>query len=200
MQRPSFLDDVRPRASRELLIAALEAFAARGYHATTTRDIAQRAGLSPAGVYVHYPSKAHLLSELSRAGHEAALRVTEAALAPGGDPVERLERFVQVFATWHAENHAIARVVQYELGALPADGYAEVTALRRRIELLVQHELRNGCSSGAFEIEDVPGVALAILSLCIDIARWYTPSQRRRPSAIGSLYAELALRMVRGRD
>jgi AcrR family transcriptional regulator len=192
----ALLADVKPENSRQLLLAALDAFAARGYHATTTRDIGQRAGLSPAAVYVHYSSKAHLLWELSRAGHQEALRVAEEALAGGGEPPVRLRRFVRAFAAWHAENQPLARVIQYELGALPAEGYEEVASLRRRIERLLQAELRRGRDSGAFRIDDVTGTALAILSLCIDIARWYTPGGRRRPAAIGDLYAELALRMV----
>lgn len=35
--------EVTPDAARRLLIAAVQAFAERGYHATTTRDIASRA-------------------------------------------------------------------------------------------------------------------------------------------------------------
>lgn len=191
------LADVQPEGSRQLLLAALEAFAARGYHATTTRDIAQRAGLSPAAVYVHYRSKADLLEQLSRAGHKAALAVVEEALGGAGEPAERLQRFVRAFAAWHAEHHTIARVIQYELAALPPEGYEEVSAIRRRIDRLLQAELRRGCDGGAFAIDDVPGTALAILSLCIDIVRWYAPGSARRPTAIGDLYADLALRMVR---
>ena len=37
--------------------AAADAFAERGFHATTTRGIASRAGLSPAGVDVHPPPR-----------------------------------------------------------------------------------------------------------------------------------------------
>jgi AcrR family transcriptional regulator len=190
------LTDATPENSRQLLLAALEEFGARGYHATTTRDIAGRAGLSPAAVYVHYPSKAQLLLELSRGGHRAALRVTEEALEGEGDPAARLHRFVRAFAAWHADNQPLARVIQYELRALPDDGYHEVAALRRRIERLLQAELRRGRDCGAFRIDDITGTALAILSLCIDIARWYTPGGRRRPAAVGELYAGLALRMV----
>ncbi|RBL80587.1 TetR family transcriptional regulator, partial [Streptomyces cavourensis] len=32
--------EVTPEAARRLLVAAVDAFAERGYHATTTRDIA----------------------------------------------------------------------------------------------------------------------------------------------------------------
>ena len=38
---------------------------------TTTRDIAARAEMSPAAVYVHYASKEDLLQTLNRIGYEA---------------------------------------------------------------------------------------------------------------------------------
>ena len=66
--------DVAPPASRRLLLAALEAFSEHGYFATTTRDISQRAELSPAAVYVHYPSKAEMLAEICRRGHAASIK------------------------------------------------------------------------------------------------------------------------------
>ncbi|WP_342215837.1 TetR family transcriptional regulator [Nocardia cyriacigeorgica] len=40
-----------------LLEAAAAAFADKGFNATTTRDIAAAAGMSPAAVYVHHRSK-----------------------------------------------------------------------------------------------------------------------------------------------
>ena len=36
--------DVQPEAARRLMLAGVESFARRGYHATTTRDIAGGAG------------------------------------------------------------------------------------------------------------------------------------------------------------
>ena len=44
-----------------LLTAAVAAFGAKGFHATSTRDIARAASLSPAAVYVHHQSKEDLL-------------------------------------------------------------------------------------------------------------------------------------------
>ena len=50
---------------------------------------------------------------------------------------------------------------------------------------------------GMFGRIDVEGAALAILSLCIDIARWYGPSSRRSPEALGGLYADFVCRALR---
>ena len=48
-----------------------------------------------------------------------------------------------------------------------------------------------------FEVVDVPATALALLSMAIDVARWYTPDVRRTPEGIEETYGELAVRLVR---
>src|SRR5215468_12698591 len=78
---PLVWEHVQPAAARRLLTGAVDAFAERGYQATTTRDIASRAGMSPAALYVHYPSKAALLARISGVGHEVALALVQQAIA-----------------------------------------------------------------------------------------------------------------------
>ena len=46
-----------PAGPRRILLAAATAFSERGFHATTTRDIAAQAGLSSAALYFYFPSK-----------------------------------------------------------------------------------------------------------------------------------------------
>jgi AcrR family transcriptional regulator len=190
---------IEPESSRRLLLSALDAFLARGYHAATTREIAERAGMSPAAVYVHWRAKHDLLFELSRIGHQAVLDAVEEALAEASeDPVERVHAFVSAFATWHAENHALARVIQYEFGKLPRPQFRRIVVIRDRFEELMRDELAGGVDAGAFDVEDLEGTALAVLSLCIDLARWYHPGEgHNSPPAVGDLYAELVIRMLR---
>src|SRR4051794_6703367 len=178
-----------------MLIAAAQAFADRGYHATTTRDIAARAGMSPAAVYIHYRSKEELLFQISRVGHERSLKLLTSVQDP--DPVARMALSVASFARWHAEFRTTARVVQYELGSLSAEHYAVVAELRRKIEAQMRGVVEEGVRVGVFEAPDPRGAALAVLSLCIDVARWYRPGGKRSPEEIGELYADLALRMLR---
>src|SRR5919107_3072791 len=87
--------DVEPPAARRLLLAALDAFSEHGYFATTTRDISQRAALSPAAVYVHYPSKAEMLAEICRRGHAEVLDEIELALEEPGRRTEPSNRFAR---------------------------------------------------------------------------------------------------------
>jgi len=187
-------DHVEPAAARRLLTGAIEAFAERGFQATTTRDIASRAGMSPAALYVHYPSKERLLFEISLYGHNAALAILQSADV-GDTPADRLRSLVAAFTAWHARHHTIAHVVQYELNALSPEHLAEVAAIRRAISTTIEQVLADGVRDGTFAVPDLPGTTLAVLSLAIDVARWYTP-HRGDPDALGKLYGDLAHRMV----
>jgi AcrR family transcriptional regulator len=182
-----------------LLDAAAGAFADRGFHATTTRDIASRAGLSPAGVYVHFDSKEAVLYALSRRGHEAALDLVRGSATGPGTPTERVARVMSGFATWHAEHYEVARVVQYEFPHLQPEHRDEVLTLRKDIDEAVRELLEEGVASGEFAVTDVRETALALMSLCIDVARWYSPGVRRTPDRIGPTYASLGLRLLGAR-
>ena len=46
----------------------------------------------------------------------------------------------------------------------------------------------------------IPGTTLAVLSLCIDVARWFKVGGTRTPEEIGALHAGLVLRMVGARE
>ncbi|MGP4001490.1 TetR/AcrR family transcriptional regulator [Streptomyces sp. 8N706] len=196
VQQPGLWADVSPDAAKRLVNAAVQAFAERGYHATTTRDIAGHAGMSPAALYIHYKTKEELLFRISHVGHQLSLRILQDAAESEGTPVDRLARAVRAFVRWHAERHTTARVVQYELGALSEEHYAEVVALRRRTDGAMRSIIEDGVASGDFDVPDVPGTTLAVLSLCIDVARWFNVEGRRTPEEVGQLYADLVLRMV----
>ncbi|MER8034275.1 TetR/AcrR family transcriptional regulator [Streptomyces hydrogenans] len=188
--------EVAPEAARRLLVAAVEAFAERGYHATTTRDIAGRAGMSPAALYIHYKTKEELLHRISRIGHDKALEILRGAERSEGPPSDRLADAVRSFVGWHAERHATARVVQYELDALGPEHRAEIVELRRETEATVVRILEEGVAAGEFDVADPAGTTVAVLSLCIDVARWFNVQGRRTPDEVGAFYADLVLRMV----
>jgi AcrR family transcriptional regulator len=189
--------DVEPAAARRLLLAALETFAQKGYFATTTREISQQAGMSPAAVYVHYASKNEMLAEICRRGHAEILADLEQALEEPGTHSERVRRFVAVFAAFHAQRRTLGRVIQYELRGLTPEQFKEIAATRQRFEDLIGGELRAGVAAGEFAIEDIDATGVAILSLCIDVARWAgAMSDRLTAEELGALYADLVARMI----
>ena len=183
-------------ARRRLLDAAVDAFAERGFGGTSTRDVAVRAGRSTAAVYVHYESKEALLYAISLEGHMDALDCLRCAYASSEEPAARVHGMVLAFSDWHMENAKLARVVQYELHALSEEHRADIVSRRRRFQRLMVGALRDGVRAGQFNVEDVNGTARALLSLCIDLVRWFDPARGGDPWAIAQLNADLALRMV----
>src|SRR4051794_2372198 len=104
------LADIPADAARRLVVAAVAAFADRGYHATTTRDISVAAGMSPAAMYVYYPSKEELLFAASRIAHEAARQAIASSAPDGASPAVRLRAIMRDFTFWHVEHAPLARV------------------------------------------------------------------------------------------
>jgi AcrR family transcriptional regulator len=62
-----------PEGYRRILLAAATAFSERGFHGTTTREIAAQVGMSPAALYVHFGSKKTCCSG-SRLQHSTSLK------------------------------------------------------------------------------------------------------------------------------
>ncbi|TMR35241.1 TetR/AcrR family transcriptional regulator [Actinomadura geliboluensis] len=182
---------------RGLLTAAVRCFAANGYHATTTRDIAEGVGLSPAALYVHFPSKELVLYEIIRAGHERVLaHVREPSVSGADGAADRLRAVVSAYTAWHARHHVAARVCQFELTGLTAEHYDEVLELRHRTNAFFRDAVARGVADGSFAQVDVKRVTRAMLSLSIDLVRWYRLDGPDTPERLGEFYAGLALRMV----
>ncbi|MGN6334172.1 MAG: TetR family transcriptional regulator [Motilibacteraceae bacterium] len=185
-----------PGARERLVAAAVEAFAAKGFHGTTTRDIAAAAGVSPAALYVHHRSKEDLLHEISREGHLRTLALVREAAATSPDPVEQLRAVVRAFTAHHARNHTSARIVTYELSALSPEHLREISAIRRQIDAEVRQVVERGVAAGAFGTTNPRMTTLALLSLGVDAARWYRDEGEWSPEDVAEHYVELAMRIV----
>ncbi|MFI6362191.1 TetR family transcriptional regulator [Nocardia sp. NPDC050630] len=182
-----------------LLDAAVVAFAERGFHGSTTRDITSIAGVSTGAIYVYHRSKEELLYEISRTGHLDTLERIRTAIASAQDPAAQLIALMREFTIHHARAHTVARIINYELAALSPEHQQEIKEIRRAIEGEVRSLIQRGVATGVFENSNSHMAATALLSLGIDIARWYHEGGSWSPEDIGDYYAELALRIVGGR-
>ena len=184
------------KAAARLRAAAVEAFAANGYGATTTREIAARLEMSAAAMYPHYKSKEELLFAIAYEGHQLTLEWLRAADPVHEAPPTRLRAVVGEFAKNQATHHARARVVEYELAALTPEHFRAVAGLRRDVVHLVRRIVEAGAVDGSFAVPDVEGVTLAIVSLCVDVCRWFPGGSYTDPDSVAKLYPELAIRLA----
>jgi AcrR family transcriptional regulator len=120
-QRTGVADaDTRSR----ILDAAQKLFAARGYAATTTKSIAEAAGVATGLVFYHFPSKQRLLEELLE--ERSFLPEMQAILkdADHAEPRETLLTVARRFVALFTEHRDILRIViqtNVTGGEAPAD-------------------------------------------------------------------------------
>lgn len=187
-------DDSYGKVARQLLTAATRCYASKGFQATTTRDISRGAGLSPAAMYVHFPSKEAILMEIARTAHEKALDALREV--DHGDPVERIWNVVYRHVSWNARYHVAARVAQYELANLTPEDYAAIREIRRATTRVYREAVAGGIEDGVFVPIDVKRVVRGIIALAIDPVRWYRFEGSDSPEQLGEFYAGLALAML----
>src|ERR1700722_16723269 len=187
-----------PAGPRRILLAAATAFAERGFHATTTRDIAAQAGLSSAALYFYFRSKEEVLYQIATSALDLTIEVAATEAKGPGSPAERLTKLVRVLTIWHTYNSQVAHVVLYQTGALSPAHLAEVTTKQREVSRVLRQVITDGVQSGDFDVPDAASAPLAILSLCLDVARWYRPGYRLTPQQLGDSNAAAALRIAGG--
>ena len=102
-----------PRA--RVLNLAFQAFAERGYEATTLRSLAKQLGVSHNLLNVRFGTKADLWRGAMDAKVERAAAPVYAAFdAPGLDDEARLRQFIRRYCQWALENPALVGITNIE--------------------------------------------------------------------------------------
>ena len=117
-----------------LLDAAASHFADKGYHATTIRDIAQVAGVTPGAVYFHVPTKQALLIAVYTEGVDRMLGHLEQTVAGEADSQLRFRRSIKAHLEAILDDSAYARVIVRVLPDDVPEAKAELKVQRERYE------------------------------------------------------------------
>lgn len=135
----------------EILEAALEEFVARGFDAARMEDIAKRAGLSKAAIYLYFPSKVAVLEALIEAKvGPLAQSVQQIAVMGAADPKTALRMMATVaaFRLNDPNLFAVPRLVIGISGRFPeiANYYREnvVAKARGALENLIEGAMAKG--------------------------------------------------------
>lgn len=172
-------------------------FATHGFHGSSMRDLARVVELQPSALYVHFPSKEHVLAELVRAGHEAHHHGIRAAMLEAGtDPLAQLAALVLVNIRQHATHPHLAIVVNNEMRALSPELAAPGLALRKQSVALLQDVIERGVASGRFVVPHVGVVVAAIGATGLRVPYWYSPESGPTIEELAEIHVELARRMV----
>ena len=80
---------------QEIVQAAVEVFCGAGYHKGSLRDVAERVGMSQAGVLHHFPSKHHLLEAVLAWRDDQSLAFLGGSVPEGLDMIRGLVEIVR---------------------------------------------------------------------------------------------------------
>ncbi|MCK2239878.1 MULTISPECIES: TetR/AcrR family transcriptional regulator [unclassified Crossiella] len=181
-----------PPAAERIRQAALTLFAAKGFHGTGIRDLAETAGLSSASLYHYMGTKEDLLLAIMRECMTRLLTAGRRVFLDDPDPRSRLAGLVQVHVLSHAVHPLETAVVDNELRALSATARAGIVAQRDEYEDLWRAAIEDGCASGVFRTSAPAVTRLALLEMCSGVARWYSPRGRLALTELATHFTEIA--------
>ena len=177
--------------------AAIVAMSEHGYHGTSVRDIADRAGMSSAALYHHFSSKQDLLFRITDRGMAGLVRRTEdALLASPSDPASRLRAIVRVHVLTHTENQQGSFIGNSEIRSLEPGNRAIVVAKRDQQKRIFDRVVLDGVERGVFTTPHPKEATMALITMCTAVAQWYRPDGALRPDEIAERYADLGLAML----
>lgn len=189
--------ELGPDSLTSTLRAALEVFAAHGYHGASIRSIAEAAGLSVPGLYHHYRSKQSILAAVADTTMAEMIAYTSAAAREAGDdPVARFDNVVECLARFHMARRDHAFVASSEMRSMDPEVRADHVARRDEQQSMIEHAIRGGVASGDFTCEHPEDAARAIASLCVSIASWYRPDGPLSADEVAARYVGYARAMV----
>lgn len=185
----------------EILAAALDEFAERGYAAARLDRVAARAGVTKGTLYLYFPSKAELFKATVRGALVPNLVEAEGLVARfPGTSAELLRKVVSFF---------VARVVETPLSAIPklvlaeAGNFPEIARFYRaevieRAFALLGAVLARGAATGEFRRLAGPHVARCIIAPILLTALWRHSLGRfeataEDPAAMAAVHLDLLL-------
>ena len=184
-----------PKGTRDRLVrAALELFTTQGYHASTTPEIAKKAGVAEGTIYRHFASKEQMLNEIYRAG--VRLFVTVVKETPMTVPApERLERIATGWRDIALRNPPVVHLVWVNRVKNLLDPRSRDAAkeLRDEVEKLIASGKSAGLvRPGAVEVWADIWMQLVTLMLERVANKEWTPDQAAPRLAVEAAWAAIS--------
>jgi AcrR family transcriptional regulator len=175
-----------------MLEVAGKAFAARGFHAVSMDEIAERAGISKPMLYHYFGSKEGLYVAYVRQQGVALLEGMRDAAEPGAPPAERLWEGTLAFLGYVDEHRAGWALLYREAVSQGGPLAAEVAALRGRIAAIVQRLFLTVAGADAAGTSEALGHAF--VGAGESVANWWL----EHPEEPREHVAELLVRLAAG--
>lgn len=178
----------RPVREQQIIDAAIQVFAKRGYHAASVDEIAELAGISKPMVYLYLDSKEGLFIACLRREAGRLVAAFQAAAGEAHSPELRLRAGLDAFFTFVTEHRAGWVVLHRQASELSPAIAAEVAHARRAVMEQVADLVRAGIaeSAGAArpDEEEADFVAHALVGAADTLTDWMERHPDESPERI----------------
>jgi AcrR family transcriptional regulator len=162
------------RRSVEIIDAAAQVFAERGYHGATTQDIADILHIRQASLYYYVPSKEAALELVCIQGVAGFFETAQAIASGPGKARERLAGLIRAHMAPILDRGNYVRVFLTQRQFLPNRSRRRVGKWSRGLEKIFEGVIRDGMRKGEFRADlDARLTTLAVLGLANGVASWY---------------------------
>jgi len=176
--------------------AAANLFYARGYAATSLREIASEVGIQVGSLYNHIGGKHELLRNIMVRIMTDLCDALVQSTQEAGDPVQRLERALDCHIRFHATHSRDVFIGNTELRSLPDEDRRVVIAQRDRYERLLRSLVEDFCNHGHGDAIDVRLQTYAIVAIGTHVAAWYRPEGSLSLDDVVDAYTQTILRQL----
>ncbi|BDH59537.1 TetR family transcriptional regulator [Tsukamurella sp. PLM1] len=185
----------------EVLDAATELFAVKGYEATSLQDIADAVGVSRPALYHYLSSKEDLLVMLVEGVSQSLVAMLEELHArPDLAPAEKIANFTDQLVRERVRYPGRFRILDRSETVLPEPARTDHLEAKRRILREVVTIIEDGVRVGQFVPVDARTTALSVIGMCNWVAWWARPEDTARVESIAETVNSLVQRMLRVPD
>jgi len=190
--RPPGLPEQTLSTRARIMRAAIELFAANGFHATGVAEIGMRAGIQRGALYYHIGSKEELLWDVLGGHIKEAIDAAETIIEADLDPRQKLSRLIHDHLRIIAAHRDEVAIYIRDGEALTGTRRTELQSLRERVEDAWQRIFDEGHEAGVFRTAD-PVTVKGLLGLVNMVFVWYRTDGPDTPDAIADKFTELAM-------
>lgn len=174
---PPGVTPLRPAARRrraEVLRAAAELFAEKGYEASSTTELAERLGIKGGSVYYYIDSKEELLFELVEDIYELLLQSLRDVLETESDALARLRLLIELHVSGMARHRHRGALILNETRSLSPEHRAITAGYEATYEAGLASVIADGQDSGQIDPAIDPKlITKALLGAGNWVNRWY---------------------------
>ncbi|MFC1936782.1 TetR/AcrR family transcriptional regulator [Chloroflexota bacterium] len=177
----------------DILEAAAQIIAQKGFHAASMQDIAEAVDLRKASLYHHVSSKQEILVDLLDQALDMLIERMEAVVTQDLPAMEKFRMVMQAYLGLMLERRDLASVLLLEHRSLEPDKRLRHIPRRDRFEALWRSVIEDGVAEGVFNTED-PGLAIkSVLGVANWTVMWYQPDGRLSADEIIEQNVEILL-------